>query len=106
MGDIMNPVGLIVKDIISEHYAYLSQCERNSTETEKSIAILKSRVYELQARTDLAEKYFNMQMGERERLFRSASEVLNKAMNTGDSEYAEIAVRIMEVVHSKSPFSC
>lgn len=101
----MNPVELIVKDIISEHYTYLSQCERNSTEIEKCIAVLKSRSYELQAQSELAEKYFNMQMGERERLFRSASEVLDKAMDLGDMEYAEIAVRIIEVVHNKSPFS-
>lgn len=101
----MNPVELIVKDIISEHYNYLSQCERNSTEIERSIVVLKSRAYELQVQSELAEKYFDRQMGERERLFRSASEVLDKAMSLGDVEYAEIAVRIIEVVHNKSPFS-
>lgn len=101
----MNPIQLIVKDIISEHYAYLSQCEENHTETVKRIAVLKAKSYELQAQTELVEKYFGQQMADRERLFHSASRVLDKAMNTGDAELAEIAVRIMEVVHQKSPFS-
>lgn len=101
----MNSVELIVKDIISEHYAYLSQCERNSTEIAKSIAVLKVKSHELQVQTELAQIYFDQQIADRKRLFNSASQVLDKAMNAGDAELAEIAVRIMEVVHPKSPFS-
>ena len=86
----MNSIELIVKDI---------------TEIEKSIAILKSKSYELKVQTELAEKYFSQQMSERERLFKSATQVLDKAMNTGDVEFAEIAIRVIEVVHNKSPFS-
>lgn len=101
----MNPVELIVKDIISEYYAYLSLNERNSTEIEKSIALLKTKASELQAQTEFAQKYFELQMSERERLLNSASKVLDKAMNTGDVEFAEIAVKIIDIVHQKSPFS-
>lgn len=105
LGDNMNPVELIVKDIISEYYAYLSLNERNSTEIEKSIALLKTKASELQAQTEFAQKYFELQMSERERLLNSASKVLDKAMNTGDVEFAEIAVKIIDIVHQKSPFS-
>lgn len=101
----MNIVADIVKDLVAEHYAYLSECERDHTENEKRIAVLKAKSGELQANIQLAEKYFSQQMADRERLFNSASKVLEKAMTTGDSDYAEIAVRIIEVVHNKSPFS-
>ena len=101
----MNPISNIVKDIISEHYAYLSQHEKNRTETERRIAILKAKSHELEANTELSEKYFKYQMDDRKRLFDSASQVLEKAMSLGDIEYAQIAVRVLEVINSKSPFS-
>lgn len=101
----MNIVASIVNDIISEHYEYLSHCEKNTTEIEKNIAILKAKSSELQANTQLAEQYFNYQMAERERLFNSASQVLDKAMQTGDAEFAQIAVKIIKIIHGKCPFS-
>ena len=60
---------------------------------------------ELQAHTELAEAYFSRQMQERERLFRSASAVLEKAIEQGNVEIAQIALRTIEIVHHKSPFS-
>lgn len=101
----MSLIADIVNDIIAEHYDYLSVCEKNITETERSIAILQVKTRELQAQAELAEQYFNFQMKERERLFDSASKVLEKAMKTGDSEFAEIAVKVIEIVNKKSPFS-
>lgn len=98
-------VSAIVNDVIQEHYRYLSECEVNSTEVAKHTALLKAKSKELQAHTEMAEKYFTHQMQERERLFKSASVVLEKAMELGDIEIAQIAVRTIEVIHKKSPFS-
>lgn len=94
-----------MKDILSECYEYLLKSERSSTEVEKSIACLRIKAAELQAQTELAEKYFTQQMSERERLFNSASQVLDKAMCTGDIELVGIAIKILEVVRQKPPFS-
>lgn len=101
----MDIISDIVKDLIQEHYRYISECEVNSTETEKQIAIIKTKTKELQAHTELAQKYFQYQMQERERLFKSASTVLEKAMKTGNVDFAQTAIKTIEVVHNKSPFS-
>ena len=101
----MSIIAEIVNNIVSEHYTYLSNCEKNSTEIEKSIAVLKAKNRELQANTELAEYYFNMQIKERERLFNSASKVLEKAIQEGNVEIAQIALVSIEIIHKKSPFS-
>ena len=98
-------ISTIVNDIIREHYNYLAVCEGRSTEVTKHIAVLTLKSKELQAHTELAEKYFTYQMQERERLFKSASAVLEKAMELGDIDIAQIALRTIEIVHQKSPFS-
>lgn len=102
MVDLMSA---LVNDIIAGHYAYMSECERESTEKEKQIVLLKTRTKELQANTELAEKYFTVNMQDRERLFQSALSVLDKAMENGDVEYAQIASIVIKSVRSKSPFS-
>lgn len=101
----MGLISGLANDIVKEHYAYISECERNSTEMAKSIAILKAKTKELQFNRELAESYFQQQIQERERLFSSASKVLNKAMKEGDVEYAQIAVKAIEVIHKKSHFN-
>lgn len=101
----MNLIKDLVNDIIEAHYIYISECERNSTEVKKNIAILKVKTKELQANIELATNYFQHQMQERERLFTSASKVLDKAIKNGDIEFAQIAIKAMEVIHKKSPFS-
>lgn len=101
----MSLISSLVNDIVEEHYAYISECERNSTEMAKSIAILKAKTKDLQANREFAESYFQHQMQERERLFLSASKVLDKAMKEGDVEFAQIAVKAIEIIHKKSPFS-
>lgn len=101
----MGLISDLVNDIIREHYEYISECERNSTEIEKSIATLKLKTKELQANIELATSYFQHQMQERERLFASASKVLDKAMKNGDVEFAQIAIKTIGIVHKKSPFS-
>lgn len=101
----MDPISALVNDIIAGHYAYISDCERKSTERAKQIALLKVRTKELQAKTELAEKYFAVNMQDRERLFQSALRVLDKAMENGDVEYAQIASIVIKSVNSKSPFS-
>ena len=95
----------IVKDLIGEYYGYLSKQEVSQTERERQLAVLAAKTKQLQAQTELAEKYFAGQMAEREILFRLASDALDKAMETGDAEIAEIAVITMKNVHKKSPFS-
>lgn len=100
----MELISSLINDIVKEHYAYLSEFELKSTEIEKNIAILKVKTKELQANRELAESYFFHQMEERERLFSSASDVLDKAMEIGNVELAQIAIKAIEVTHKKSPF--
>lgn len=95
----------LINDIVNEHYAYISECERNHIKMTKNIAILRTKTKKLQANRELAERYFFHQMQERERIFTSASKVLDKAMKEGDTEFAQIAVKTIEIIQKKSPFS-
>ena len=101
----MNQIELIIKDIISGHYEYLSQGERERTEREKAIAAIKKSTLELEAELVMNRKYFESAMREREILFQSALEVIDKAIETGDVEFAEIAMRVIEICGMKNPFS-
>lgn len=100
----MSWMSKLINEIVQEHYAYISESDRNHTEMEKKIAILKAKTKKLQADGELAESYFFHQMEERERLFSSANKVLDKAMEEGNIEFAQIAIKTIEVVHKKSPF--
>lgn len=100
----MELISSLVNDIVKEYYAYLSEFELKSTKIEKNIAILKVKTKELQANRELAESYFSNQMEERERLFSSASKALDKALEEGNVELAQIAVKTIEEIHKKSPF--
>lgn len=100
----MSLISKLINEIVQEHYAYISESERNRTETDKKIAILKAKTKKLQADGELAESYFFHKMEERERLFSSANKLLDKAMEEGNIEVAQIATKTIEVVHKKSPF--
>lgn len=54
----MDIIAGIIKDLVQEHYRYISECEAESTETERQIALIKEKTKELQVRTELAEAYF------------------------------------------------
>lgn len=101
----MEPIANLIYSIINEHYEYLACCERNCTETYEGIAILTVKTKELQANTQLAQKYFNCQIQERNRLFSSATAILNKAIEKGNFELAQIAIETISIIQQKSPFS-
>lgn len=100
----MSLMSKLINEIVQEHYTYISESDRNSIEMEKKIAILKAKTKKLQAGGELAESYFFHQMQERDRLFSSANKVLDKAMEEGDIEFAQIALETIKVIHKKSPF--
>ena len=101
----MNIISDIIKDLINEHYKYISECKKKSTELVRQTATIKAKTKILQAHTDLAKKYFQYQMQEREQLFTSASKMLEIAIKTGDTEIAQIALKTIKIIHKKSPFS-
>lgn len=101
----MNIISDIIKDLINEHYKYISECETKSTELVRQTATIKAKTKILQAHTDLAKKYFQYQTQEREQLFTSASKMLEIAIKTGDTEIAQIALKTIKIIHKKSPFS-
>ena len=101
----MNIISDIIKDLIHEHYKYISEYETKSTELLRQTATIKAKTKMLQAHTDLAEKYFQYQMQEREQLFTSAYKMLEIAIKTGNTEIAQIALETMKIIHKKSPFS-
>ena len=101
----MSEIKDLVEEIICGFSDYLLKKEKVITELEKDIAVIKAKTYELRAQKKIAEQYFNNQLIERQRIFSFASKVLDKAMESGDEEYAKVAIIILEVVQQKSPFS-
>lgn len=101
----MDIISDIVKDLVKSHYRYISDCEINSTEIEREISVIKLETQELLAYRELAQKYFQYNLQERERLFKSSSAVLEKSIENGDAELAQIAIKAIEIIHNKSPFS-
>lgn len=101
----MATISNLIKELIENHYKYILQCEKNSTEMKRQAAFIKAKTKILQANTECAEKYFRYQVRERERLFESASKLLDQAIKTSDTEIARIAIKTIEIIHNKSPFS-
>ncbi len=95
----------IVEEMVQEHYAYISDCERDATQREEVIAKLRMQTEMLKAQSEIDREYFAGQMKERNRLFASANQVLETAMKRGDAEMARMAIIAIEVVHKKSPFN-
>ena len=95
----------LIQNMIKEHYEYISNCERESTEREKQIATIKYQTKLLQANLEIIKRYFEKQMEERNSLFSSANEMLDIAIKRGDYEIAQIAMIILKEINKKSPFT-
>lgn len=101
----MDIIAGIIKDLVQEHYRYISECEAESTETERQIALIKEKTKELQVRTELAEAYFLHQMQSGKDCSCPLLRCWTRQIELGNMEIAQIALRTIEIVRHKSPFS-
>lgn len=95
----------IVKDLIKEHYSYLSECEKNITRINKDTAVLIAKSKLLQANREMAAEYFKHKIAERKKFFLLATTVLDHAIASGNTELAEVSINSISIMNQTSPFS-
>lgn len=95
----------IIVELMQEYFEYLSSKEIKLTEQERNIAYIKIHTKQIEANTEIMEKFFLNNQKEREKLYSLAQQVLDKAFEKGDERYAELACRIIKVVGQKNPFT-
>ncbi|MCH3950733.1 MAG: hypothetical protein LKE33_07370 [Acidaminococcus sp.] len=99
----------LVAELIRAFYDYLYekeyQKEYHLTELEKNIAVIRIRTKQIAAQTENMKAYFDSHQQERLRLYQSAEKVLDKALADGDSEYAELACKMITIIRQKNPFA-
>ncbi len=101
----MNFISDIIKDVIKEHYEYISECEIRSTENEKHILKIKEYIMILKANTEISRKYFHQKMNERDYLFNMANEALEKSIEIGNYEMSEVAMSMIKFINEVCPFN-
>lgn len=102
-----NPVDILKKAIINTKQAqfdYLKEQEKLITKREALIAntVLMTRI--IKERRELAETFINVYFDERRSLRESAEKSLDKAIENGDFEVADIILKFIDIVYSDDPF--
>lgn len=104
MDDIITEVKNLLINARKAHYEYLKEQELEATEREVIISSISAITNAMKSRRDVAEIVMNTFFEERKLLREKAEDTLQKAIQTGDSEIAELALRFIAIVYSKNPF--
>jgi len=98
----------VLKEIIIKnkqaHCDYLKEQESLITRREALISNIKLMSSVIQERRDLAETFISVYFDERKSLRESAEKSLDKAIEDGDSEVADIILKFIEIIYSDNPF--
>jgi hypothetical protein len=95
----------IIMRLIRGYSEYLSAKEFKFTEQERNIAYIKIQTKQIEANTEIMKAFFLNNQQERERLYFSAQQVLDKALEKGDERYAELACQVIKLIRQKNPFT-
>lgn len=101
---IMTEVKNLIIDARKAHYDYLTEQELDTTQRERIIAGISAMTNAMKSRREAAEVVMNVFFDERRLLRNNAEDTLGKAMQIGDSEIAELALKFIEIVYNKNPF--
>lgn len=98
----------VLKEIIIKnkqaHYEYLKEQESLITKREALISNIKLMSCVIKERREVCEAFVNVYFDERKRLRESAEKSLDKAIENGDSEVADIILKFLEIIYSENPF--
>lgn len=105
---MMNKLSEIIIEAISstskDYYKYLEEKEIEITEKEKTIARMKITVEAIRANREAEEYFTGKFFSEKEKLSDMANKALDKAINSGDIELAEIALKLINTIYEKNIF--
>ena len=94
-------VSALVSGIVSLQFDIFTEMERNSTAYLAKAADYSAMAKQLDTQRELMQIFFERNLAEQQRLYRSASKVLDKAIEQGSVEFAEIATVVIKVAHAK-----
>ena len=94
-------VSALVSDIVSLQFDIFAEMERNSTAYLSKAAEYSAIAKQLDAQRELMQMFFKRNLAEQQQLYRSAAKVLDKAIERGSVEFAEIATTVIRVAHAK-----
>lgn len=102
-----NPFDVLKEVIIKTKQAqfdYLKEQERLITKREALISNIKLMTSIIQERRDVAEIFISVYFDERKQLRESAEESLDKAIENGDYEVADVILKFIEIIYLGDPF--
>lgn len=94
-------VPALISDIVSLQFDIFKEMEQRSTAYVYKAAQYSKMAKQLEAQRELVQLVFNKNLAEQQRLYDSASKVLDKAIEIGEVELAGIATTVIKVAHSK-----
>lgn len=97
--DIMKVVGKAI-DAAAE---YAKEKEFQKTERTRIRACLEAVVKQAESNRIKFEMYMKKSFAEREKLYKRVDNMLNKAVETGDTEMAKLALNFMLTIYNKNP---
>ncbi|MDF2892045.1 MAG: hypothetical protein K0R80_2412 [Clostridia bacterium] len=104
MKDIVTEVNELIINARQSYYNYLKEQEMAATEREKSITQIKALSTALRAKREVMQVFTKNFFDERKMLRDMADNALNKAIETGDVELAQITMELIEFEYSKNLF--
>lgn len=94
-------ISTLISDLVSMQFSIFTDLEQSSTNYAYKAVEYSKKAKQLDAQRELAQIVFNKYHSEQQKLYDSASKVLNKAIEKGEIELAEIATTVIKVAHSR-----
>lgn len=94
----------LIHEVISEQVAVLENLQKHTTELHREAAAYSALAAKLEAERIAVQKIFEMNQKEKIWCYKTANDILDEAIKTGNTEFALIAMRVIEVAHSKTIF--
>jgi len=91
----------LISDLAAMQFDILTDFEQNSTAYVCKAAQYSAQARQLDAQRELAQLVFDRNRAEQQKLYDSATKVLDKAIEKGEVELAQIAMIVIKVAHSK-----
>lgn len=91
----------LIYEIVSMQFSIFTDLEHNSTQYVCKAAQYSEMAKQLEAKQELVQLVFSKSIEEQQRLYKSAHNVLDKAIEQGEIGLAETAMTVIKVAHAK-----
>lgn len=97
----MSNVSPVLESLIAIlHYEKLTEYEKVETMQAKYLADLTVQTKQLEANREVMNQYYAQHFEEQQLMYEKANEILDVAIKNGNAELAQVAMRVIQIVHS------